>query len=285
MIYLFAEVKIMNIFRIKLVWITAIIFLLAGVFITPAVSEQQVKDLLRQKQPVETLLKLVQRFENEFQIREALQFYEQVLEDEPDNHDILLKAAYLHYRLGWLYVGKIERKDHYFKFFDYANRAKQINPQDYHTSLLLIGAKAKKAGYLSNGDQVRIARELERDIQALMDRKSNDPDTIYLLSWLNFKVGRVSALEKILAAILFGGLPKDMSVEKSFALMEKAIQLRPDYIVYQYDLGLFYQRTGNKLKARAQFEKVLSMQPHTSEGTIYQRRVHARMREINGVVR
>lgn len=275
----------MNIHRLKYIGIIVIVFLLGVTKSTQAALEQEVEALLRQKQPVETLLKLVQRFQDPSQIIEALRLYEQILEDEQDNHDILMKASYLHYRLGWLYAVGINKRYHYFKFFDYADRAKRIKPQDYHTSLLLAGAKAKKAGYLSHGDQVRSARELSRALQALMDRKDDNPDAIYLLSWLNFKVGRVSALKKILASVLFGGLPEEMSVEKAFALMEKAIQLKPNYIVYQYDLGLYYQRTGNKEKARLQFEKVRSMQPRSMEGGIYQNWGHGKLREMTGIVR
>ena len=266
--------------------ITAFVFLFGIVIAAQAASEQDMETLLKKKQPVEVLLKLVQLFENKSQIEKALQLCEEMLKEEPDDHDILLKAAYLHYRLGWLYAADYdERKTHFFRFFEFANKAQKLRPQDYYTSLLLAVAKSKKVGYLPSGDQVRIARELAEDVQVLMSRKSDNLDVLYLSSWLNFEVGRVPVYKKILAAILFDGLPEEMSIEKGFALLEKVIQAKPDSIMYQYDLGMYHMRIGNKEKAQSQFEKVVSMKPLTTEGTIYQHWGRGRLGEAKGAAR
>lgn len=221
-----------------------------------------------------------QNLHDEGQVRGALQYCEEMLRDHPKNHEVLINAAYLSYRLGWLFADKDERKDLYFKFFDYATRARERAPQDYRSSLLLAVAKAKVVGYLSQSDQVRIARELAEEAESLVQRQVNDPDSIYLLSWLNFKVGSLPALHRMVAAAFFGGLPQGLSVEKAFALLHKAIQYRPDYVVYQYDMGFFYLRTGARDEARRQFEMVLARLPQTAEDLLYQRRATARLREM-----
>lgn len=222
-----------------------------------------------------------QSLDDKLQVKDSLRQCEKILQTDSDNHDFLLKAAYLYYRLGWLYAGKKEKKDSYFKFFEYATRASELAPQDYRSSLLLAVAKAKIIGYLPHKDQVRIARELAEETQELVKLKSDDPDPLYLLSWLNFEIGRISTFNKIMAAALFGGLPQGLSVENAFTLMDKAIQFRQDYAVYQYDLGFYYLRTGVKDKARRQFEQVLEMQPHCAEEIVYQQRAAAKIREMN----
>ena len=83
----------MNILRLKYIGITVIVFLLSVTESTQAALEQHVEDLLMKKQSVETLLELVQRFQDPSQIVEVVRFYEQVLKDGPDNHDILMKVA------------------------------------------------------------------------------------------------------------------------------------------------------------------------------------------------
>lgn len=268
-------------FRIKIAGLATFFLLVGFVCSTWASQEPYGDDVLQQKFSVDSELNQEQVYQNEAQVRKTLAEYEQILVNEPDNHDVLQKAAYLHYRLGWLYLSGEEKKEHYLKFFDYIGRAKKIQPDEYYTSLLLAVAKAKIVGYLSSGDQVRMAREMTQDVQALMEQKGDDPDILYLLSWINFKIGQIPKVKKVLASAIFGGLPEGMSTAKAISLLENAIQLRPDYIVYQYDLGYYYMKTGNPRMARLQFEEVGSMQPRSSEGAIYKKRADGKIRELD----
>jgi tetratricopeptide (TPR) repeat protein len=213
---------------------------------------------------------------------ESLAFFEQVLQAEPDNYQALLNAAHLHLRQGWLYSEKEKRKEHYLALQTYAGRALDLKPSEYQARFLVIVGKAKMARYLSPGDQVRIARELQTDLAALSTLMQDDPNGIYILSWLNFKVGTTSALEKLLASVLFGGLPDNLTIDNAFALMEKAIRLRPDYLVYHYDIGLYRQRLGEVDKAQPWFEKVLDMEAKTAEEAVYKQWAKQRLLELAG---
>lgn len=42
----------------------------------------------------------------------------------------------------------------------------------------------------------------------------------------------VGPLERVLASMLFGGLPEDLTVDNAVTLMQKALELRPGYAVY-----------------------------------------------------
>lgn len=213
---------------------------------------------------------------------EALMLFEKVLLAEPDNYQALLNAAYLHFRQGWLYSDKTKKKEHYLTLQSYARRALDLKPTEYQAKFLVIVGKAKMARYLSSGEQVRIARELQADLTALSLLAEDDPNCLYLLSWLNFKVGNTSSLEKLLASVLFGGLPEDLTTENGFALMHKAIRLRPDYLVYHYDIGVYQQRLGNMEKARPWFEKVLAGEAKTAEEVVYKKWAKQRLLELDG---
>lgn len=213
---------------------------------------------------------------------EALMLFEKVLLAEPDNYQALLNAAYLHFRQGWLYSDKTKKKEHYLTLQSYARRALDLKPTEYQAKFLVIVGKAKMAKYLSSGEQVRIARELQADLTVLSLLAEDDPNCLYLLSWLNFKVGTTSSLEKLLASVLFGGLPEDLTTENGFALMHKAIRLRPDYLVYHYDIGVYQQRLGNMEKARPWFEKVLAGEAKTAEEVVYKKWAKQRLLELDG---
>ena len=211
----------------------------------------------------------------------SLHDYELELQKEPDNFAVLLNAAYLHLRQGWLYDGKKQRKEHYTLMLKYADRALKLNPTDYRAQLLDIIAKGKTIEYLSPGDQVHRVWILKKDLDALMASHGSDPDLIYVLSWLNFKVGRVNSMQKFFASFLFGGLPEGLTTANALALMKKAITLRPDYNVYYYDLGLFNQRLGNVEKANEYFAKAISIAAQNPEEIIYKQKAEERLQELN----
>jgi len=213
---------------------------------------------------------------------EALSLYERILLEEPNHYRALFNAAFLHLRQGWLYSSSTqEKKQHYLKLLDYSGRAATIKPGEYQAKLLNIVAMGKTAGYFSTGDQVRIVREMKQELDELIKTHGDDPDLIYVLSWLNFKVGRVSSVRKFFASVFLGGLPQDLTIEKALFLMHKAIALRPDYAIYYYDLGLFHQRLGQLSQARPLFEKVLSISVTEPEEAIYQKRAVNHLQEID----
>jgi tetratricopeptide (TPR) repeat protein len=209
-----------------------------------------------------------------------LQHYELELEKDPNNFKTLINAAYLQLRLGWLYSNKEEAKKHYRMLQKYANRALKINPSNYDAQLLDIIAKGKTIDYLSVGDQVHRVWQLKKDLDTLIANHGDDPNAIYVLSWLNFKVGQVNSLQKFVASFFFGGLPDDLTTQNALNLMKKAISLRPNYCIYYYDLGLFNQRLGEVEKAKELFEKTVSIPPQKPEEMIYQQWAEQHLQEL-----
>lgn len=232
--------------------------------------------------PTDILLARARELQAENREKDALSLYEQVLRTEPNHFSALLASAYLHIRQGWLTLDEAEEKVHYQMALNHAERALYLKPDDYQANLLNCVAKAKCIDYAFQGDQVRIVRELEQKLNALIASNRLDPDSIYILSWLNFKVGGLSVFKKFMVSVLFGGLPKDFSQEKAIRLMERSIELKPDYIVYHYDLGHFYQRMRQIEKARMIFKKAASMPPHKPEDTIYKQFAECRLRGLSG---
>lgn len=230
------------------------------------------------------LLSSLDQLAGEKEVRNALAECEQQVPDAPRNSELLLKASYLAYRIGWLFTRGEERKRYYLKCYEYAQRASAAAPGEYHVLLLLTVAKAKVVDYFPPGDQVRMAREMAVDAEKLVHWRGDDPNSLYLLSWLNFEIGRISAVNRMLAATFFGGLPEGLSVENAFKLLESAIRYRPDYLVYQYDLGYYLLRTGDREKAREQFMHIRAMQPRTPEERVYQRRAADKIRELESAV-
>ncbi len=228
----------------------------------------------------DNLLTVISPSQDQAQEKASLQHYELVLQKEPDNFQAILSAAYIHLRLGWLYSNKVEEKEHFGTMLKYSERALQLEPHDYQARLLNIIARAKNIGYASQREQVHIVWALKKDLSALMAIRSDDPDSIYVLSWLNFKVGQINSMNRFFATILFGGLPEDLTIENAISLMKKAIALRPNYSIYSYDLGVFNQRLGQLKEASKLFKKVLSTPPQKPEEIVYRERSQKRLQKI-----
>ena len=223
------------------------------------------------------------RLKEEHRDTEALKLLERLLETTPHDAEVLLHASHLYFRLGWLYSEKEERRRLFFRADEAIRKAAELSPDDYAIRLMAVVAKGKIAGYRSSAEQVRIAWELREEVNALAELLgSNQVDLLHVQSWLHFKVGKTSPVERLLARLLFGGLPEDLSVDKAFALMRRAMDLRPESLVYPYDLGIFYQRLGQDDQARPWFEKVLAMVPSTPEDAVYQGWARERLAKSQG---
>jgi tetratricopeptide (TPR) repeat protein len=141
-------------------------------------------------------------------------------------------------------------------------------------------AKAKLAEFLSVGQKIKTAWELEEHARFLLKQRSDNPDVWYLFAWWHFELARVSRTDRFLAALVYGGLPTGASTEEAIECLQKAIALRPDYSVYHHDLGLFYERTGNPSKACEMYRAAIHMPPRAPEDSIYIEKARKRLTRL-----
>lgn len=211
----------------------------------------------------------------------AAKGFDSQLKFEPNNAQLLQRAAFVHFRLGWLFTEKEPRKAHYKAFQQYATHAYDLTDGAYYPFLLKTVAKAKTIGYLSKAEKVKAANELARDAKQLVAMSDGDLDALHLLSWVHFEIGSISATNKFFASLLFGGLPAGMSVDKALILMETVIQQRPDYSVYRYDLGYYYWKSKRNEIASNYFQEVVAMKPDSVEESVYLERAKSKLASIH----
>ena len=230
-----------------------------------------------------TLLAEALRLKEQYRDAEALARLETLLAEDAAHGPALLQAAHLHFRLGWLYSEGEERRRRFFLADEMARRALAAAPDNAAARLMAVVARGKIASYLSSAEQVRIAREISAELTSLARLlPPDDVDLLHVAAWLHFKVGKVSAVERLLAGVFFGGLPEGLYVDTAMATMRRLIELRPESPVYPYDLGVFYQRLGQPGQARPWFEKVAAMAGKTPEEEVYQRWAKRKLAQIGG---
>jgi tetratricopeptide (TPR) repeat protein len=226
------------------------------------------------------ILKLAAESKSQYEDQRAVDLYEEVLAIQPDNRDALWNAAYLHIRLGWIDQDASGRRRHYQKAHAYAERVFRQHPDSYEAHLVMGAAKAKLAEFLSSGEKVRTARELEEHARFLLKQRSDNPDVWYLFGWWHFELARVSVTDRFFASLLFGGLPTGASTDQAIECLQKAIALKPDYCAYQHDLGVFYERIGNPSKARELYRTALSISPKAPEDVLFIEKARKRLAKL-----
>jgi tetratricopeptide (TPR) repeat protein len=234
----------------------ALLFFTHNLFASDAVKELLDKAMVAQKKYQETT---------------AIDLYKKVLKIDSINFTALYNIAYLYQRQGWLEEGVNNEKSKqlYTEFKKYALTAYRQYPETFEGNVLMAGAAARMARYLPAKERVHAAWDIKKYADIAYKLNPNHADVLHMLAWWNYELQKPTWLEKKLSDLLFGGLPKGASIENAFLYLQKAIKVNPNYLVYFYDMAVFYLHVGNTVKAKEYLNKAISMKPDSPEEVQY----------------
>jgi len=149
-----------------------------------------------------------------------------------------------------------DQEQYYRKALEVSTKAVQLD--SLHSNAQCWYAVSMGYNALSEGSRKKV--ELCYDIQkALTVSITIDPrnDVAYSIFGSFYRaLGNVSWMERQLAALLLGGLPKGGYVEAEQMLL-KAIELAPNILRHRYELGQLYFDWGEKEKGKNIFRSAL----------------------------
>jgi tetratricopeptide (TPR) repeat protein len=177
----------------------------------------------------------------------AVRAYEQVLQTDPDNVEALWKLARAHICLGDI-VGDSESEAHYRKSEKYARRCIELNERHADAHVWLAAALGSIAMFEGSKTKVKLVREIRKEIDRALVLNPNHDAAYSLLGSVHRAIGNVTWIERSLANMFLGGLPKG-GFEEGEAAFKKAIELRPDAMRHQFELGMLYWEWGKKEEA------------------------------------
>lgn len=210
-------------------------------------------------QDISEELKKAQKLTYQWKEEEALQVYKKILIKDELNYEALTKASFLLSRCGNRKSSK-EEKIKYFamakRFAEYALKQKPNASEPNYLMALALGRYAQNK---SAKQRVAMSKEIRKYAEKAIQINPKHAGAWFLLGKWHFKVANLNFAERAAANLLFGGAPKGASNSEAIKCMKKAIELRPKYTLYYYDLAVVYEDIGEDDNARKYLKKAIEL--------------------------
>jgi len=190
----------------------------------------------------------------------ALQHYEEAIKLDPKNYEALWKASRSDVDLG-SYDRDDGKRETYFKNAEkYARDAVAANPADAEGHFNLARALGKNALTQSPKSRIKYAKEVRNQALECLKVDPKHAGCLHVMGMWNAEVMRLSGFTRMLAKNFLGGQIFDSANwNEAKRYMEESVAAEPDRIVHHVDLAGVYRDTGDKTKARAEWQAAMKL--------------------------
>lgn len=181
--------------------------------------------------------------------KEALEIYRQLLEQQPKDFETLWRTSFLYSRVGNRLDSKDQQEEYFNRAIELAKRSLDVDSTHTQSNFVMAVAMGRKALISGARSRVAASREIKKYADRALEYDPKNEGAWHVLGRWHFKVANLSWFERAAANTLFGGLPGDASNEKAAEYIEKAIDLNDKYLMYYYDLARIYDEIGREAEA------------------------------------
>jgi tetratricopeptide (TPR) repeat protein len=193
-------------------------------------------------------------------VMESLQLFEDVVDEFGEIYEALWGAARAAIAQGLLSRGR-EIQNQWYKIGEsYARRATEVEPENIVGLYWLLTAKGLRAARSGGREASALGGEVYELAHQLLEMDSLHAGAYHALGVLNYRVRRLSWMERFVARNFLGAdVMNSTSWEDAERYLLRAVELRPEYILFHLDLGRMYLHRDRKDEARSHLERVLEL--------------------------
>jgi tetratricopeptide (TPR) repeat protein len=209
----------------------------------------------------------------------AIEAYRDGLGDRPDDPQLLWKTARAISNLADETPGEAGDEARMEEAVELSRRAVRAGPAISRTHTTLAASLGKLALFRGGKRKVELAREVAREARRAAELDPLDFAPFTVLGVLERELATLNPLLRGFAGALFGGVP-DASLERSAALLTRAVRLGPDYVAPHLELARTYEEMDREAEARAELEKALALEPKERLDGVLQTRARELLRDL-----
>lgn len=210
----------------------------------------------------------------------AIEAYREGLATSPDDPTLLWKTARAISNLADETPGEAGDEGRMEEAVELSRRAVRAGPGISRAHTTLAAALGKLALFRGGKRKVELAREVEREARRAAELDPSDFAPFTVLGVLERELATLNPLLRGFASALFGGVP-DASLERSAALLERAVRLAPAYVAPHLELARTYEELDREAEARAELEKAVALPPRERLDAVLQGRARELLRDLN----
>lgn len=190
----------------------------------------------------------------------ALQHYQAAIQADPNNAEALWRASGEAIDLGEF---DDARRDSLYRLGEqYARRAVQADSASSMAHFVLAKAIGRRALSLGARERVKFAGEVREEALKSLRLDSTNAGALHVMGRWHANVMRLSGVSRFVAKRLLGGKVFDEANWKDAAgFLERAAALEPERIVHRVELASVYADSGNKPRAREEYQAALRLKP------------------------
>lgn len=190
--------------------------------------------------------------------RDALAAYLEAEKAAPKDADLLRKIAKQYAELMPEVSAKAEQRKLGEQALDYAKRAATLDPRDAKAQLSAAICYGRLAPLLDNRTKIEYSRLVKQYVERAIKLDPSDDYAWHVLGAWNYELANLNSLLRGVAGLIYGTLPS-ASNEKAVECFQKAIELAPQRVSHQIEIGRTYAAMGREDLARTALQRGLSL--------------------------
>jgi tetratricopeptide (TPR) repeat protein len=184
---------------------------------------------------------------------------EAALAADANSYEATWKLARVLIDIGNKAEEKDERQGLYEEAERLARRAIELQPDDTWGHHYLAAAVGKLALFHGGKTKIKLSKEVRDEALRAIELDPNNDKSQHIMGRWNREVANLSALKKLAAKVVYGGVPKGASNEKAVAFFQAAIAIAPEHVNHHLELGITYYKMHEYEAAITELEEALRL--------------------------